>query len=159
MYRFATSFVALAATLALGCVGTLEDAQVSHMQGSLGEVDFAGEPEIREMRLDRRAIELDLRIPGAGGEGFAMVGITIPHEGLDGDALVFHPEDAQMIGCSGARDGDWDFDCEPGEYFVDVYEGKDAIGVEFEADWDCDQVPDDAPDGQPVDGYVDVDLI
>ena len=47
----------------------------------------------------------------------------------------------------------------PGDYFVDVYEGKDAIGVDFEGDWDCDQVPDDAPDGQPVDGYVDVDLI
>jgi len=159
MYRFETLLIALVASLTVGCVGTLDDATVSHMQGSLGEVDFSGEPEVREMRLDRRSIELDLRIRGADGEGFAMVGITIPHDGLDGDAIEFHPERAEMIGCSGAEDGDWDFDCEPGEYFVDVWEGKDAIGVEFEADWDCDEVPDDAPDGQPVDGYVDVDLI
>ncbi len=157
---FGRCAAAMAALLAVGCVGTLGDAEVARIEGSLGEVSFGGAPEVREVRLDHRELLIDLRIESPTGA--AMVGITIPHEGLDGDELVFHPEHASMIGCSGEVDGEWDFDCEPQEFFVDVYGGKDELGLEFEGRWTedgCRDVPDDAPDGQPVDGYADVPLI
>lgn len=151
---------ALAASLAVGCVGSLGDTGVGRVEGSLGEVVFGGEPEIREAVLHHDRLVLDLRIESPSGA--AMIGITIPHEGLDGE-LVLHPERAEMIGCSGAADGEWDFDCAPQEFFVDTYGGKDELGLEFEGRWtedDCGGLPDDAPeDGQPVDGYLDVDLI
>ena len=152
---------ALAATSMVGCVGTLGDSEVGRMSGALGEVEFSGAPEIREATLDAHELRLDLRVHNEAGS--AMVGITIPHEGLSGDEVVFHPERAEMIGCSGEVDDSWDFDCEPQDFFVDLYGGKESIGVDFEATWtddDCHDLPEDAPeDGQPVDGYVDVDLI
>lgn len=157
---FGRCAAALAALLAVGCVGTLGDSEVAHVEGSLGEVSFRGPPEVREVRLDRHELVVDLRIESPTGA--AMVGITIPHEGL-GEELVFHSEEARMIGCSGASDGDWDFDCAPQDFYVDLYAGKDELGIDFEARWtqdDCGDVPDDAPeDGQPVDGYLDVPLI
>lgn len=162
MVSFRIGLAALMASLASGCVGTLDDSGVGRIAGSLGEVSFAGTPEVREVRLDGHELHVDLRITGPDGIGAAMVGITIPHEGLDGEELVFHTEDARMIGCSGDSDGDWDFDCEPQEFFVDLYSGKEELGLDFEGRWTehgCHSVPDDAPEGQPVDGYVDVPLI
>lgn len=158
VHSLRTAGLALVASLAVGCVGSLDDGGVGRMTGTLGEVSFSGAPELREARLDRRKLRLDLRILSPNGA--AMVGIEIPHEGLDGDSIEFRTEDAEIIGCSGEEDGEWDFDCEPQDFFVDVFEGKDNLAVDFEGTWtgECRDLPDDAPD-QPVDIYVDVDLI
>ncbi|MBX3269969.1 MAG: hypothetical protein KF729_06890 [Sandaracinaceae bacterium] len=156
---FVLRAAACAAVLASGCVGALGTSDVARVEGSLGAVSFRGVPEVREVRLTPRELYVDLRIEGASGA--AMVGITVPRAELDG-RTVWQTERVAILGCAGPEDGEWAFDCAPQEFFVDAFEGKEQLRLDFEARWrrdGCGDVPRDAPDdGQPVDGYVLVDL-
>lgn len=156
--------------IASGCVGQMgeEGTHVNSVQGSLGEVSFQGEPEIREVQLSRNELMVDLRIQDLAGN-WAMVQLTIPRGDRDDDvgstSLALRPDDSGMVGCSGPDDGDWEFDCNPDELDVTVTESPDGdfVRVDFEGDFtneSCGDIPYHAPpEGQPVDGSVDVDLI
>jgi len=153
------------ALLALGgCVGSLGGSDVDVVRGSLGDVDFNGSPEVREVRIRQNEIFVDLRIEDVDHDWAAMIGLTIPRgEDLPDGSMNLRTEDAEIIGCSGREDGEWDFDCHPDDYFVDAYGGKDDLRLEFEGtftDEGCRDLPDDSgDDGQSIDGSVDVDLI
>ncbi len=121
MTRFLLMFMTLAAALTTGCTGSLGSDQGvarEYLTGSFGDVVVDGVPEIREYYVNRRGLFVDLRIQDWRGH-WAMLGIEIPRETerlADGSRVTtFNVEEAEMIGCSGEVDDDWDFDCPPEE--------------------------------------------
>ena len=158
---FAALPIALFATGCVGTYGPPGDVDVVH--GALGEVEFVGVPEVREVRVGRDELRIDLRIQSPN-QGAAMIAIEIPRErGGDAEGLHLNLAEAEILGCSGPEDEEWEFDCHPDQYFVDVYEGKDQLELDFEGTFTtegCGDLPDDAPEGgQDFGGHVDVDLI
>jgi hypothetical protein len=148
------------ALVASGCMGQLgtEGAHVDSVSGALGEVDVTGTPELWEVSLRGDSLYVEIRRQDALGN-HAMVGITIPRdtetERVAGTAIALLPENAELIGCSGPVPDDWEFDCTPDEYTVDIQNKADRIQVDFEGEFDCEG---GAPD-PTVEGSVDVDLI
>lgn len=148
----------------LGCTGHLgeEGSRVDSLGGSLGDATFAGTPELREVRIDRNEVYLDLRLQDEAAGWAVMVGVTIPRdrsaEDVGSTTLALRPEDADLVGCSGPDDGDWDFDCKPDDLSVSVDERGDSVRVDFDGWFSADtclDLPDDAPD-QNVEGSVDL---
>ena len=172
MRVFATPlFVAALLFAATGCVGQLEtgqdvevaDVHVDSIQGALGEVAFDGQPEIREMRLDRGSLHLDLRLADREQNWAVMVALTIPRsrvtDGIEGSRLALRTDEAEMVGCSGPEDGDWDYDCQPDDLNVEVVEDKDSLMVDFDGTFTGDgcTVPYGMPpEPQDVGGSVEL---
>jgi len=157
---------------ASGCVGQMgeEGTRVDSVRGSLGDVAVEGTPEIRDVRLSGSELFIDLRIQDTIGN-WAMFQLTIPRDhdrasdedGVGSTSLALRPGDADMLGCSGPDDGDWDFDCHPDTLDVAVGEGEDSVQVDFDGEFTsegCGDIPYHAPpEGQDFEGSVDVDLI
>jgi len=131
----------------------------------MGDVSFLGTPEVRETRLNREEFFLDLRLEDEEGNWAVMVGITIPRDRQRGEVgattLGLRVEDAEMIGCSGLEDGEWDFDCKPELRTVEVADSGDGVTVDFEG-WftaeSCHDYPSDAPaDEQGFEGSIGVE--
>lgn len=162
MSRLATILAAAAAVAlgASGCAGELTENHVDAVRGQLGAVAFSGTPEIREVRLSATELHLDLRMHDAV-EGWAvMVGVTIPRdtsaEHAGSDVISLQTQNAQMVGCSGASDGNWDFDCEPDDLDVRV----SPLGyVRFNATFTSDTCRSIPPEDPPEHVAGDVNLI
>jgi len=151
----------MAVAAAAGCTGELGTAgRVDSVAGALGAVEVNGAPEIREVTLNGSELYIDLRLRDAAGR-FAMIGITIPRdrdaESTGTAALALVAEGADLIGCSGDTEGDWDFDCTPEEYSVELRSKAERLEVDFTGEFDCET--SDPPADPTVTGSVDVDLI
>jgi len=151
---------------ATGCVAYFGEPgeHVDRVQGALGEVQVSGTPEIRELRVYDNELFVDLRIQDAVGN-WAMVALTIPRDGSDEGltSLSLRVEDAELLGCSGADEDDWDFDCKsgPGDLDVRAEDRADGVSIDFDGLFSaetCHDLPDDEPT-QPVGGSIDIDLI
>ena len=129
-------------------------------KGTLGNVvDFDGVPEVTGfqdsgyMFLDVRtrgnswAAMTGLHLYGVLGEGQFAVGKHLTVNNFD----VWSDEPRlDMVGCSGYRDGDWDYDCGPDEIDLRIAEGRsdDEFRLDVIAMFDDDCDGDD--DRQPV---------
>jgi len=160
MGRFASSLAAIAVVAlgATGCAGELTTGRhVDALEGQLGSVAFSGAPEIRELRLTATELHIDLRLSDPA-TGAVMVAITVPRDTSAEAAgtTSYLLQNAQMVGCSGHSDGNWDFDCHPSDLSVDLSpSGRIQFDATYTAD-DCGSIdPGDPP--QSVGG--DVNLI
>lgn len=134
-----------------GYAGSEAGMQQNMLRGDLGNVSLEDTPELRELQVTDRGLFLDLRI--IEEDSALMVGLTIPRRLNEAGELEFMPEYAEMIGCSGPQDDNWDIDCEPDDLIVNVVENDGSIAVDFEGTFhDCGAPPSDPGDpGDPGD--------
>ena len=135
----------------MGYAGEEAGTQQIMLSGTLGTVDVSSNtPELRELRVDENGIFLDLRI--IEEDQALMVGLRIPRRINERGELEYMTSRAEMIGCAGPEDGEWDVDCEPDDLTVDVTDNEGNIVVEFEGTFhDCGAPPPPEDPGDPGD--------
>ena len=133
-----------------GYAGGEAGVQQNMLSGQLGRVNVQGAPEVREIRVDERGIYLDLRVIEPGNA--LMVGLRIPSQINALGEMEYMTERAEMIGCAGPEDDEWDVDCEPDDLIVNVEDNNGEIAVDFEGTfYDCGAPPPPEDPGDPGD--------
>lgn len=133
-----------------GYAGNEAGMQQNMLRGHFGNVEVSDAPELRELRIDEHEIFLDLRV--IEEDQALMVGLRIPRRINERGELEYRTDRAEMIGCSGPKDDEWDVDCEPDDLIVNVTDNEGGTTVEFEGTFhDCGAPPPPEDPGDPGD--------